>query len=313
MSDSWEARQVDRQIDEAWVEFRLRLADLFDADLAAGEMRTHILNAVAGDSLLIVVDGGRVKVRGHRNLVTSGVDQAAHFVYETLHDHYHVAHPAFVDCSDLFGPEDVTEPAPLEPADPPAPVVPALGRAETEAELQEWMVAAFNEGRDEPIRVARHGEVHWATPGGKTVVVGVPNPARIELYTILAEEVSFTKAHRLIDKLSANWFGLRFFLQQDRLVMAQTLIARPFVADHLREALASFLRDTDGFAWVQTAVLRSRAKVRHDAIAQAEEAAANAKEERDAARAEASRLRDRLHAVTHELSDPGRRQPRDAA
>jgi hypothetical protein len=303
---------VDRQIDKAWVAFRLRLADRFDADLAAGEMRTYFLDTLAGDSLLIVVDGGRVKVRGHRNLVTSGVDEAAHFVYETLHDHYQVAHPAFLDCGYLFGPEYVAEPAPQEPADPPAPDGPVLGRAETDAELQEWMVAAFNEGRDEPIRVARNGEVRWATPGGNTVVVGVRNPARIELHTILAEEVSFTKAHRLIDKLSASW-GLRFFLQQDRLVMAQTLIARPFVADHLREAPASFRRDTDRFAWVQTAVLSRRSKERHDAVAQAEEAAAKAKAERDSARAEALRLRDRLNAVTSGLPDPGRSQPRDAA
>ena len=272
-----------------------------------------------GERVVIAVQGGRIRVCGPLDCFTESADEAAHLAFETLHDHFQVAHPALLDCVDLFGPGEVAEPSPLADRQP-GPAVPVLGRAESTAQLHEWMVAAFNQGRDEPIRVARNGEVRWATRGRNTVVVDVRNRARIELHTILAEEVSFTKAHRLIDQLSAKWFGLRFFLQQDRLVMSQTLIADPFVPDHLLEALANFLRDTDGFSWVQSAVLSRRAKVRHDELAEARYAAAKIKGERDAARREARAAQREIVDLRRRLNDPSRRpetgarrRPSDAA
>lgn len=269
MNDTWEARFVDNQMDRAWLDLRMRLADRFAAGLANGGFEPIDISSATGETLTVTVDDEYVVVvAGDDVYTTDNVDEAAYTVFRVLHDEWQVVHPVFLDT-------ELVE-VPAIDDNPVRVVAPVLGKAASKEQLQGWVVAAFSEGRSEPIKVDRNGDVAWRTHGGNRVSVKVRNPGRIELLAVLGRNVGFNKARKVIDELSRKYFGLKFFFVQDTLVMSQIVIAHPFSGEQLQAALRTFLANTDELGWVADKVLRNRVKVERAKVEEAEQARADA-------------------------------------
>ncbi|WP_235738808.1 T3SS (YopN, CesT) and YbjN peptide-binding chaperone 1 [Nocardioides alcanivorans] len=260
MNESWEERFVDHQVDKAWLDLRLRLADRFAAALADGGMEGVGISGPTGQTLTVLVEDGRVVVVTDAldTAATDNVDEAAHTIYRVLRDDWQVVHPAFLD-TDLV---EVPAEAPREAAEPgPAAEVRdglVMGTAESTEQLHTWVVASLSSWLNRRVKVNPDGTVVWNTRGGNLVVLRVHNAGRIELHAVLAREVGFKRAHELIDELSKKWFALKFFLERDSLIVSQLVIAQPFVPEQLVSALKAFLRDVDKLDWVQEKVERKR-------------------------------------------------------
>lgn len=253
MNDTWAEQFVDKQVGRAWLDLRMRLADRFAAGLATGDMEPIDISTARGETLTVDVDDERVVIiAGEQIYTTDNVDEAAYTVFQVLHDDWQVMHPVFLDTQVVD--------APAIPDNPIEVAAPILGKAESTAQLRAWVVAAFSEGRNEPLKVASEGDIHWRTKVGHRVTVSVRNAGRVEFLTVLGRNVGFKKARKVIDELNRKYCGLKFFLVQDTLLMSQVVIAYPFAGDQLHAALRTFLSDTDNLGWVADRVLRKRVK-----------------------------------------------------
>lgn len=266
MNDTWETRFVDKQVDRAWMDLRLRLADRLAAGLAGASADQIEITTATGETLTVTVDDEyAVVVAGDFVHATANIDEAAYVAFQVLHDDWQVVHPVFLD-TDL-----VDVPAVPDNQSEAAVIVPTLGRAESREQLQAWVVATFQETLGDRLRVARNGDIPWSGRRGERVVVSVRNSSRIELWTVLGREVSFKKARKVIDRLSKEYFGLKFYLRQDVLVMSRTLVAKPFLAEHLTSALRDFNRISNRLGDVAEEALRERVKVERTDLAKAKE------------------------------------------
>lgn len=316
MSESWESRFVDKQVDQAWLDLRLRLADRLAAALAEGGTEGLGISGPAGQKLTVLVEDGTVMVLTDElnTATTDNVDEAAHTVYQVLHDEWQVVHPAFLE-TDLVD-TDATETGAAKSTSSPgagpatggagtvAPDgegVPALGQAESAEQLHTWVVATLERRLNSKLRVDNSGAIAWRTRGGNRVVLNVRNAGRIELSAVLAREVNFTRAHALIDKLSRQWFALKFFLERDNLIVAQLIVAHPFVAAQLVPALKAFMRDVDQFAWVQEAVERKRTRKLRDEVERLRQATEKLAEAKRAAEEERDRAKRAYRKIRREL------------
>lgn len=253
MAKSWEEKYVDRQIDEAWLQLRIQLADLLVAAMAQRETEPVEFAAPNGEKVVVSLNGDEVVVDdGVRPRRFANVDEAAFEVFEILHDQWQVVHPVFV-ASDFCEPAPVTETPPVA-----ALVVPVLGNAESRGQLQAWVEATFQEELSEPLKVAPNQDIHWRGRGGVQAIVSVRSDRQIQIWTQLARDVSFSRTNRVMGELSRKYGGVKFFLLQDRLIMSQAIDARPFVADHAKAALGRQLALADELGWVQEKVLRRR-------------------------------------------------------
>lgn len=299
MSESWESRFVDKQVDQAWLDLRLRLADRLAAALAEGGMEGLGISGPDGQKLTVLVEDGNVVVLTDElnAATTDNVDEAAHAVYQVVHEEWQVVHPAFLE-TDLTENESAAHatPAPSTGRQPgqaaAAGAVPALGTAESSEQLRAWVVATLEHRLKTKLRVDNSGAIAWRTRGGNRVVLNVRNAGRIELNAVLARGVGFKRAHELIDKLSRKWFALKFFLERDNVIVSQLIVAHPFAADQLVPALKAFMRDVDQFGWVQETVERKRTSELRDEVErlrQATEALTEGKREAERERDRAKR------------------------
>jgi hypothetical protein len=253
MKDAWVVQFADRQMDRAWLNLRVQLADRLAAGLATGAMEPIDISTPAGETLSINADEKYVViVAGEDIYATANVDEAAHTVFRILHDDWQVIHPAFLDSEliDLPSIDDGLGKA----------VVPALSCPESREQLHSWVNAALSDWIGGPIKIAPNGSMPWRTPGRNRVVVEVRNAGRIEILAVLGRRVGFKKTHKIMDQLSRKWFGVKFFLVQDTLVMSQTVIAHPFAAEQLTTALRTFMSNRDELGWVAEKVLSRRAR-----------------------------------------------------
>ncbi len=332
MKDTWATRFIDTQVERAWVDLRLQLADRFAAGMATGHLEPIEITAGTGSTLTVnIADEHLVILAGDDVHTTANVDAAAYEVFRILHDEWQVIHPVFLDSPVVDVPKIDDNPVHV--------VAPVLGKAGSKEQLHAWVVASFSEGRSEPVKVAPNGSIQWRTPGERVVMVRVRNAGRVEIATVLGQRVGIKKAHKVIDELSRKYFGLKFFLVQDTLMMSQIVIAQPFCGEQLDAALRTFVSNTDSLGWVAEKVLRKRVKVERDALAKAQAATkaaetalaeaqaqvktaeriaerrklerarasrnyARVRAERDAARAELARLTQRVErALGHQSSD----------
>lgn len=282
---------LDAAADRAWLDFRIALADRLLASTETIDIETP-----AGKTLSVEWSEDHVVVLV-ADTVTSfaNVDAAALFVQKTLRHRWGVIHPHFLD-TDLIEKAHVRDEEHVK-------VFPNAGTAATADELFEWIVAVYNEGRDEPIRVSSNRRVRWDIDRDEPLVVRAANTVRVEFSYVLARQVGFTKAHRVIDQLSKEYVGLKFTLHQDTLVMTQVLVAEPFVPDHLWKIHRSFGRYARELDWVQERVLRKRAKVDREELH-------NLREALDAANDTIATLSEELEEERRKIQDV-QRQVRD--
>jgi hypothetical protein len=270
---SYEELVVDRGVDHAWMQFRLRLADHLAAASRDVPVAIAITPQAADDeapALILEADGtdlvARIETAGQldarfrftaserRLLVDLGmtiedggpvllldaheIDRAAHYVYAVLHEMWDVVHPSFL----AIDPEDlglVDEPERDEEGT--SVEVPSIIHPTSIESLNEWVDAALAPGFGHtPIRDG-DGDICVHGQGSARAIVSVRSENRIEVWSILAREVDVAKAHREIDRLSQQYIFHRFFIVDDMLVVSMVLFADPFVPAHLHAALQGTL------------------------------------------------------------------------
>lgn len=252
MSD-WAEQYVDKQVENAWRVLRRDLADRFAVGVETGEMDDIDITTPDGRMLSIQVDEDVVVLMADDYFqVTANVDEAAYDACRLLQDDWQVIHPTFLNSEVIDVP--TIDDNPIEAR------VPVLGQAETRDELHGWVVASFNDGRDEPIVVAPNGDIVWGSEQDRAVNVSVRTNCWIEVWTVIAAQVSFKKAHRVIDRLSRKHQPVKFALHQDRIIASRVLDAGPFVPQHLFDALGMHLKLVDELDWVADKVLRKRTR-----------------------------------------------------
>lgn len=295
MTDTYAVRFVDRQTAAAWLDLRLSLADRFAAALEDGAMEPVEIVAPTGQVLTVEVADEHVIIRaGDVVHAADNVDRAAYLVYRILYAAWNVVHPAFLASPLIPQPREGDCAIPAASAARPRTPLPVRGRAASPEELQQWVVEVFNDWISEPLKVAKNGHIPWKTPGGNSVGVRVCNATRIEFYSTIATEVSERRAHRQIDQLSRDAFGLKFFLDGDSLICTQIIVADPFVPEVLTNALSTFIGSIDELDWVQEKVIGHSARAERKALEEA-------LEELDQARCEAASLRQALAEQVEDL------------
>lgn len=258
MGTTWAERYVDRTLERRWLDLRVELADRLAAGLDGAWDRPITFERTDGEVLDVDIFDEAI-VLGHGDLPEAydNVDEAAHRAYEILHQEWAVIDPAFLT-------SELTE-TPPEADGGATVVVPALGKAQSREQLQAWVEATFQADLDGPLAVGSNGDLPWTGPNGARVVVSVRNQYFVEVWAILAERVSFKKAHRVIDQLDRKHPAVRFHLDQDTLVMSRVLDASPFVPEHLTDALSLHLELAGELSWVRPKVLRKRARTEQEA------------------------------------------------
>ena len=165
------------------------------------------------------------------------VDRAAHYVYSILREMWDVVHPSFL----AIDPEDlglVDEP-PTPDVKPRE--VPAMAHPGSVDELNEWVDLVLTPEFGHAPHRDDDGDICVSGEGDARAIVSVRSEVRIEVWTILAEDVDVRKAHELIDEWSQQYSFHRFFLVEDRLVASMVLFTNPFVPAHLLAALQGTL------------------------------------------------------------------------
>lgn len=90
-------KSFDKQLNQAWFGFRMQLASSFADEVEVGQYGLHEIVTDMGKSLMIEVDNwGVVVIDGDECLWYLNIHEAAHRVYEILHEEWQIVHPAFV-------------------------------------------------------------------------------------------------------------------------------------------------------------------------------------------------------------------------
>ncbi|EFQ84260.1 hypothetical protein HMPREF0063_10976 [Aeromicrobium marinum DSM 15272] len=181
------------------------------------------------------------------------VDRLAHAASVVLRDLWQVVHPAFVQVTGLdLGLGGMPEPDAEEPA------LPAIVRPSTMADLTYWVDLALGEEFGHPPHKNRDGHIPVRGEDGAAVWITVRSRRSVEVWTILATEVGFGKAHRAVDRLSRRHPQVRFFLDADTLIASASVSAQPFVPEQLVGAMNGMLRISRGHAGLRHELLRKR-------------------------------------------------------
>ncbi|KQP79743.1 hypothetical protein ASF37_01650 [Aeromicrobium sp. Leaf289] len=281
-----EERVVDQWVDNAWMGFRLDLAEwmieapddnvlvidpdlddpraptlqvsvdlgvrflglvqsVMDAEDEAVDLRPPYALSPAGAARLTELGFAPLKGGGNPVLTVeeSEVDRLAHAAAVVLHELWGVVSPAFLGLDTFAEDEEAellewTDLHPVEDVDvhfapPPHPDVAEPTSVE---HLQELVEVTMQERVTAPLKVAPDGSIRIRDRRG-VVVVSARGRGLVEVYTVLATEVRFKKAHREIDRLSRRHRRVRFFLERDSLLAVVAVHADPFVAKHLHEAV----------------------------------------------------------------------------
>ncbi len=260
---SYEERVVDRGVDQAWMQLRLRLADLLASATAEEPIGIAFTPLAAGDgdeapALIVDADGTDISVRivtddpwirvpsliaaerwrlvelgmkiengGPVLLVDANeVDRAAHYVYAVLHEMWEVVHPSFL----AIDPEDSgssTSRSPKRSRHRSRCRISSIRRRSSRSTSG----STPRSRRSSATRLSGTTTATSASPARERsrAIVSVRSEHRIEVWTILAKDVDRKKAHRQIDRLSRQYSFHRFFVVNDMLVASIVLFADPFV------------------------------------------------------------------------------------
>ncbi|AXT85116.1 hypothetical protein C6I20_07930 [Aeromicrobium sp. A1-2] len=258
---TYEEEVVDRSVDAAWLQLRVRLADHLAAlpvghafslvvDRHAGAYSTHIVLSKRTDETQVQVKQdvtgslkrysapgfSRAGFRGGALRVDNAeVDAIALAITSLLRDALAVVHPAFVEVHDPAGlvlvdpPRQLVAPRPPTAFDGEMPTVVEPGSYD---ELCDWvdrvLLPMAQDGERERgafIPLRGKGVQAW-------VRVATTDPV-VEVWAHLASGIDLAKAHARLAGLAAEHRYFRFLIQKDRLYAVATVQAAPFAPRHL--------------------------------------------------------------------------------
>ncbi len=252
---TYEEVVVDREVEAAWLQFRVRLADHLaqmddedevvitaprGADARLVRIRVRVGEAeTLRMSLSFRIDRerdrmGQLKRHMAEIGLTAGslvvargkVDRMAHAVERSLRELFGLVHPCFLtvraDGLVLVDP-------PKRLVSPPA--VPALPESVTvlsSEDLALWVDRALEPEFGHAPRKTKEGDI-WANRGDHRLVIRVSKDRPIiDLSAVIAKDVDIRKARKQVHKLNDRFYFYRFFVRGDRLMMAATVSGRPF-------------------------------------------------------------------------------------
>lgn len=258
---SYEELVVDRGLDAVWSTFRDELAEhlagdgLDDEVVLTSDVRDpevpylRITRSGSGWRVALMAEAtprppyaldraGRDRLRALGFRLRSGeptllvpdqlVDQVAHVAVTVARDLWGVLLPALLETSGFVVEFEEVVPDPVA-AEPPA--VPDLLRPTGRTEVAYWTDRVLGDLFGHPPFKDEDGDVPISGDRGGRAMLRVHETGEVvTVWTVLARQVRFRKAHRAADRLSFAHPGVRFFLADDRLIAAVDVHSRPVFA-----------------------------------------------------------------------------------
>ena len=253
---SYEEWVVDREVEAAWLQFKVRLADHLAA-MAEGET-LGLTSEGAGEARLIDLHLGTFRQHGfaahwvwadeqdrrgarHERGTRFSAQHIDSFV-RRIHDVIRaegVQHPAFLEVhgSDLVlvdPPQDIV--APHAEPEIPESVVPA-----SPDELNVWVTRVLTERLGREPRTNKDGSVTVSRNGARATVRVSSSRPIIEVWSVVATDVDVRKARKHVARMNSRFHFFAFALVGNRIVVATTVNARPFCPEHLNRAIDATL------------------------------------------------------------------------
>ena len=259
---------LDRTTKQAWDDFTERLADVLSVMDASADLTISAVNGAETDesppavrfsavepgvieAVLVGVDSPRLTELGwisSPNGVTVRRDQEeaielANLTTTTMTQVVGVLHPIFLE------PDQLAELLTARESNPAQPVPGAYGVVlpNSQAQLDAIVDAELEKMFGHPALRNAAGEV--AIRVGSTMVFcrSTPDFKELVLFAALVHDVSGrSRACEVLNDLNVESRYCRFALHRDRVFVQVSVPARPFVPQHLREALESISQVADG-------------------------------------------------------------------
>lgn len=278
---------VDREVEAAWLQFQVRLADHMAAMDEDSTFGLTVEGADGGHAVELFVrtvghgghavlwnwaDGADRRGAAHDTKVrvqASRLDAHVRRIRDVLVAEG-VPHPSFVDVHDeqlvlVDSPRDIV--APRATPEMPESVVPA-----SPDELQMWVTRVLHERIGRAPRAHEDGSVTLSMKGSRvTIRVSTSRPI-IEVWSVVAKDVDVRKARKHVARINARFHFFAFALVGNRIVVASTVNAQPFCPEHLNRAIDA----TFGFLDAEAPGLRAKLARRDATEEPAVEAPSNA-------------------------------------
>jgi len=259
---------LDRTTKQAWDDFTERLADVLSVMDASADLTISAVNGAETDesppavrfsavepgvieAVLVGVDSPRLTELGWTsspNGVTARRDQEeaielANLTTTTMTQVVGVLHPIFLE------PDQLAELLTARESNPAQPVPGAYGVVlpNSQAQLDAIVDAELEKMFGHPALRNAAGEV--AIRVGSTMVFcrSTPDFKELVLFAALVHDVSGrSRACEVLNDLNVESRYCRFALHRDRVFVQVSVPARPFVPQHLRQALESISQVADG-------------------------------------------------------------------
>ena len=259
---------LDRTTKQAWDDFTERLADVLSVMDASADLTISAVNGGETEepppavrfsaiepgvieAVLVGVDSPRLTELGWTsspNGVTARRDQEeaaelANLTTSTMTQVVGVLHPIFLE------PDQLAELLTARESNPAQPVPGAYGVVlpNSQAQLDAIVDAELEKMFGHPALRNAAGEV--AIRVGSTMVFcrSTPDFKELVLFAALVHDVSGrSRACEVLNDLNVESRYCRFALHRDRVFVQVSVPARPFVPQHLREALESISQVADG-------------------------------------------------------------------
>lgn len=267
---SYEEWVVDRSVDAAWLEFRVRLADHLstmapDDVLALGLRDAHddwivelaISTLPTGFRALWewADERSRPGARHGRSIriAPEQIDAYVLVIRDVL-ESAGAPHPSFVEV--LSGGLVLVDPPEQIVATAAEPEIPELVTPTSSEDLISWVDRVISARLGYPPRKRDDGSISLSR-GDDIVTIRISRSRPIiEVGSTVARDVDVRRARKAVARLNARFHFFSFSLVGDRLLMSTTVNASPFCPEHLDRAIDStftYLADEAGKVRVKVA------------------------------------------------------------
>ncbi len=278
---SYEEGVVDRSVESAWLQFRVRLAehlvdlpqgDLLDLRIDMGDRSATVVlrcwrdeTQQLGVGVLFDIEGDlrtrpapglrRFGFRDNMRLVEPDqVDSLVWSVERWLRLHRSVPHPSFVDVVDG---ELVLVDPPLNLVSPATgPSLPEAVTATSPDDLRLWVERILTARLGHEPRRSENGSFLVNDEAGQ-IAIRVGRRPIVEVWSIVARKVDVRRARKHVARMNARFHFFSFALVGDRVIVSTTVNASPLCPEHLDRAITSTLDYLeDGAADLQAKLAR---------------------------------------------------------
>lgn len=262
---SYEEGVVDRSVESAWLQFRVRLAEHLvdrppvghlDLRVDMGDRSATVVlrcwrdeDHRIGVGVLFDIDG-ELRERpapglrrngfrhGGRIVETAQVDSLVWSVERWLRLSRSVPHPSFIEVTDsdlvlVDPPQDLVQPV-VEPQ------IPECLTATSPDDLRLWVERVLTARLGHEPRLAKDGSFYVNTEAGQ-VAIRVGRRPVLDVWAIVARKVDVRRARKHVARMTARFHFFSFALVGDRVIVSTTVNASPFCPEHLDRAITSTL------------------------------------------------------------------------